>query len=105
MMYVVPSWWGGPGTLAARSRLQPFSAIQNKYLRRITGSYKCTPIAALEREAGIPPLDLYTEEATLQRAITTKDHQVFKDTGKILDTIWAQAKQRRGNPPPTSTTS
>jgi hypothetical protein len=98
MMYAAPTWVSGAGTPAARSRLKPLNTIQNKCLRRITGGYKRTPIAALEREAGIPPLDLYAEETTLQRAAATKDHQVYKEISRTLDTIWTHTKQPRGNP-------
>jgi hypothetical protein len=47
--------------------MQPLKVVQNKCLRKITGGYKRTPSAALEREAGISPLDLYTEATAFQR--------------------------------------
>jgi hypothetical protein len=38
------------------------------WVRSITEGYKRTPTVALEREAYVPPLDLYTEATALQRA-------------------------------------
>jgi len=51
----------------------------NKCLRSITGGYKRTPTVALEREAYVPPLDLYTEATALQRAVNTTNHPVYRD--------------------------
>jgi hypothetical protein len=87
MMYAAPAWIGRNDTPIAKGRLQSLKAVQNKCLRTITGGYKRTPIAALEREAGVLPLDLYTEATTLQRAIATKDHPVYKDINRTLDAI------------------
>ena len=98
-------------------RLQPLKAIQNKCLRRITGGYKRTPVAALEGEAGVPPLDLYTEATALQRAASTKEHPVYRDIRAAVDSMWNQARrldsntnaarrrQGRRTPPPRPPTS
>ena len=59
------------GQLQPKSRIKPLEKIQNQCLRRITGAYKRTPRAALEREAAIPPLDLYIDTAALKRASKT----------------------------------
>ena len=78
------------GEPAASSLLQPLTAVQNRCLRRITGGYKRTPIAALEREAQVPPLDLYTDTIALQRATATKDHPVNRNISDIADGVWNQ---------------
>jgi hypothetical protein len=49
--------------------------------------YKRTPTAALEREADIPPLDLYMETIALQKAESTADYSVYRN---IRDHIWLQ---------------
>ena len=38
-----------------------------------------TPTVALEREAYVPSLDLYTEATALQRAVNTTNHPVYRD--------------------------
>jgi hypothetical protein len=87
--------WGtqDTGEGVAAGRLQPLKEIQNKCLRRVTGGYKRTPIAALEREADVSPLDLYADATALQRAVTTKDHPVRKDIARVVDTIWNRARR------------
>ena len=42
-------------------------------------------------------MDLHIEEATLQRAMATKDHPVYKEITRTLDTIWGHTKQAKGN--------
>jgi hypothetical protein len=49
------------GKAVKASVMQPMKMVQNKCLRRITGGYKRTPMAALEREADIQLPDLYME--------------------------------------------
>ena len=53
---------GGP---AAASLLQPLAHSQAKSLRKITGAYKRTLTAAIEREIAILPIDLYTDAIAL----------------------------------------
>ncbi|KAF2834046.1 hypothetical protein CC86DRAFT_416197, partial [Ophiobolus disseminans] len=50
--------------------------VQNKCLRRITGAYKRTPVGAIERESGTPPIDIYVNTLARQRAIKTANHLV-----------------------------
>jgi len=42
-------------------------------------------------------LDLHIKEATLQQAMATKDHPVYKEITRTLDTIWGHTKQAKGN--------
>jgi hypothetical protein len=93
------------------SDMRPLKTIQNECLRSIPGGYKRTPTVALEREACVPPLDLYTEATALQRAVNTTNHPVYKNISGTLDTIWSRLKRtghgRRGaltspQRPPTS---
>jgi len=98
MMYGAQVWGTqGAGKVIPAGRLKPLKAIQNKCLRRITGGYKRTPVAALEREAGVPPLDLYTEAMALQRAATTKGHPVNRDIEAVVNTIWNQSRRLNSN--------
>ena len=73
---------------------KPIQKVQNQCLRRITGAYKRTPIAALEREAAVPPIGLYLETRTLQRAAETKNHEVTKSIQKQTDSIWQRLKRK-----------
>ena len=41
----------------SRKSLEKLAKIQNKYLRRVTGAYRATPILVLEVEASIAPLE------------------------------------------------
>ena len=100
MMYGAQVWSIQEGEAPKASDLRPLKTIQNKCLRSITGGYKRTPTVALEREACVPPLDLYTEATALQRAVNTTNHPVYKNISGTLDTIWSQLKRtgrgRRG---------
>jgi hypothetical protein len=70
--------------------------VQNQCLRRITGGYKRTPIAALEREASVPPLSLYTKLIALQHATTVRHHSVETKTAEILDEVWRTCQRVQG---------
>jgi hypothetical protein len=61
MMYGARIWGSQDGKAVKASVMQPMKMVQNKCLRRITGGYKRTPMAALEREADIQLPDLYME--------------------------------------------
>jgi hypothetical protein len=61
MMYGARIWGTRDGKAVKASVMQPMKMVQNKCLRRITGGYKRTPMAALEREADIQFPDLYME--------------------------------------------
>ena len=43
----------------AKATIAPLRKVQNEYLRKVTGAYKRTPRAALEREASIIPINIY----------------------------------------------
>ena len=90
------------GDPAADTLLKPLHKIQNKCLRRITGGYKRTPRAALEKETGIPPIDLYIDTVVMQRAATVRNHPIERHIKHTLDSIWATAPrgQRRARRPP-----
>ena len=60
------------------THLQKLCRIQNTALRLITGALKSTPIAAMEIEADIPPLDLYIDSVILRRRI--KSHFMPEDS-------------------------
>ena len=60
MLYGVAEWGMRlDGGAHAAHKLLPLKRTQNNGLHRITGGYKRTPVAALEQEAGIIPVDLY----------------------------------------------
>ena len=66
---------------------------QNNCLRRITGGYKRTPRAALEREAAISPLDLYVKATALQRAVKVVNYPVKRDIKTAVNNIWEAAQE------------
>ena len=80
------------GKPLASSTMETLGKVQNKCLRRITGGYKRTPRAALERETQIMLIDLYTEVITGQRAIKTKRHQVESQIARAADTVWRRMR-------------
>ena len=51
--------------------LQPLITLQNKCLRRITGAYKRTPVAALEKDSDILPIQMYTRTQAYRHALNT----------------------------------
>jgi hypothetical protein len=83
--------WSAEGGLAKATQA-PLQDCQNRCLRRITGGYKRTPIAALERETGIPPLDIYTDTISLQRASQTRDHPIESKIRQISTEIWTSLR-------------
>src|SRR5436305_9119998 len=89
--------WGlqSNGEPTATSTLQPIRKMQNRCLRRITGGYKRTPIAALERETAVPPADLYINMTVLQRAATIAIHPVEGDISSALNDVWTAAMGNR----------
>jgi hypothetical protein len=115
MVYGVQSWYTGPDGKQAKANLQQLEKVQNKCLRRVTGGYKRTPKAALEREARIQPLDLYSDALAMNRALKNRGRKVMEEIRKVVDAIWesenppqSSGHQARGRPrrdrqrPPTS---
>ena len=87
------------------SKSAGLKAMQNRCLRKVIGAYKRAPVAAIERESGTPPVDLYIEALALQRAIKTADDPVTKRINETMAEIWESTKRRtprvrgRGRPP------
>jgi hypothetical protein len=114
MVYGIQSWYTGQDGKKAKSNLQQLERIQNKCLRRITGGYKRTPRAALERETKIQPLDIYSDALAMNRALKNRGRKVIEEIRKTVDAIWEaentpqQNTRGRGRPrkarerPPTS---
>jgi hypothetical protein len=67
--------------------------------------YKRTPVAAIERGSGTPPLDIYVNTLARQRAIKTADYLVTKEIQERLKKIYQsikaqrQGRRRRRRPP------
>ena len=59
--------WGfkEKGSELSKEVLKPLKLAQNRCLQYIIEAYKYTPIVALKREAGIPPLKLYIKITAL----------------------------------------
>ena len=90
---------GGP---VSQARINAMATTQNKCLRKIMGAYKRTPIAAIERESAIPPIDLHLQSQATQRAATTEHHKVTQEIETALQQIWdattAPPRRARGRP-------
>ncbi len=76
MVYGAHAWHTGQNGKQIKANLKQLENIQNKCLRRITGGYKRTPRAALEREAKIMPLDLYCDALIMNKALDEKGKKV-----------------------------
>jgi len=81
--------WGvrNDGEPAANTLLQPLRTLQNRCLRNVTGAYRRTPTAALERETDIPPINLYINKVAAQHAITTRYHPATQQIAATADGI------------------
>lgn len=96
MTHGAPIWaTGAEGQGLTVSATQGMRDIQNKCLRKITGAYKRTAIAAIEREAAVPPIDLYARSLAVQRAAKTGEAAVTSDISKALDQVWRVARQSK----------
>ena len=75
-----------PGSLAI---------IQNKCLRRISGAYKATPIAELETETHILPIDIHLDElqAKARQRLQSSGH--YERIEKIKRKIHRTLKEER----------
>jgi len=87
------------GKPIAKSSLTLLDKLQNQYLRRITGAYKRTLRAAMEREAVVLLLDVYIDTTAIQRAATVQGHLVEKDIYRVLERIRGVRPLWRGNAP------
>lgn len=90
--------WGlrDDGALLAASLLKPLKCIQNRCLCRVMGAYKRTPIAALEQESGVQPMDLHMEHKAMQRTLKTASHPVSAEISQVANTIWASLRRSAG---------
>jgi hypothetical protein len=96
MTHTAPAWEPQTRTDKLKNnKIRSLRNIQNKCLRRITGGYKHTPIALLEKEAAIPPLELYLQERSYQHTSRTKEHSIQKKVTQITDDIWTNLTRRK----------
>src|SRR5947207_13263084 len=95
IVYGAHAWHTGKNGKQIKANLQQLEKIQNKCLRRITGGYKRTPRAALEREAKILPLDLYCDGLIMNKALDEKDKKVKEEIKQTVDAIWEAEHQHQ----------
>ena len=87
----------------AASTLEPLKKTQNRCLRRVTGGYRRTPTATLERETEIPPVDIYANVQVLQHAQRIRNASVEQAINKAADQVWASLRPgQAGQRPHTS---
>ena len=53
----------------------------------------------MEREAAVPPLNIYIDTTAMQRAATVQGHLVEKDIHQVLKRIQGARPRQRGNTP------
>ena len=84
--------------------LAPLHRVQNECLRKVSGAYKRTPRAIVERETGVTPIDLYLEIGRYKQTVRTRPHLVEAQITRTADTIWRRMRGARGSRqrPPTS---
>ena len=65
--------WGvqDNGRMPAKSLLKLLQKVQNQCLCKITKAYWRTPIAAIEKEIAIPPIQFHIKIIALQKAAKT----------------------------------
>jgi hypothetical protein len=105
LLYGAQEWsTRAAGKALPKGRIKPLEKIQNHCLRRITGGYKRTPRAALEKEAHVMPLDLYLDSITDQRAIKTQEDPVEGSIRQAAEAVWTRMRRARAplRRPPTS---
>jgi hypothetical protein len=82
------------GADPAASTLRPVVRAQTDSLRKVMGAYKRTPVAITEREAGIPPIDLYVKAGRLKKALKTQGTKVTQDIKRAADHVWSTMRRR-----------
>ena len=98
LLYGVQEWGTslrGAGDSLAKVTFKPLEKVQNNCLRRITGAYKRTPRAVLERETQIPPIDLYIKGAKQRYINKVKGYPVEREIAKTADAIWDRLRNAR----------
>src|SRR5438270_11798394 len=58
------------------------------------GAYKRTPVAAVEREAEVPPLDLHVKAQNTQWAESTSTNKVTDNINNALEQVWRAATRK-----------
>ncbi|KAF2466946.1 uncharacterized protein BDR25DRAFT_317187 [Lindgomyces ingoldianus] len=113
MTYGVQIWSiNRSGNQTERSKTKELKVTQNRCLRKVTGAYRRALVAAIERESGTPPIDLYMEAVVMQRAVKTAQHpdaghidetmaKVWESTKRPMPRIWGEEGRRdSGNASP-----
>jgi len=96
MLYASQEWSiRADGKPIAEAATAPLRKVQNECLRKVTGAYRRTPRAALEREASVMPIDIYMQTTRYQQASRTKDHQVEAQITRAADAIWQRMRRAR----------
>ena len=64
-------------------------------MRRVTGAYRRTPKAAVERESGVMPIDLQIEVGGVRHANRVRGHEVEARIAETADTVWTRIRRAR----------
>jgi len=92
--------WHTPTAIKGHSKANTtkLKIEQNKHLRVITGAYRATPVAELEHEAGIPPIDIHLDSQVLgfqtSQATTTAAQTISKECKRVKNRVWRANRAR-----------
>jgi hypothetical protein len=96
MLYGAQVWsLENDGGTPARSKIKGLQKIQKQALRKVSGAYKLTPPAAVERETAVEPLDISIEASSMKWAARTSHHRVTKEIAQMADSIWHILRRTR----------
>jgi hypothetical protein len=83
------------GMRPSKSPAAKLRTIQNKCLRVIAGAYKATPIAVLETETFVPPLNLYLDAKLAQFRLRHKESGMEELVKNACASIRGKLRSRR----------
>lgn len=80
--------WHGPranGSMEASAAMRKFSTVQRVAMKAVTGCYRTTPTAAMEREAGLPPPWIRLQTKVLSAAARMKSLSLNHPCGALIE--------------------
>ncbi len=92
---------GAAASHTAKGIAAKLTGVQNRCLRVVSGAYKATPIAALETETYIPPLDLHLDAKLAKFRQRHKQSGMEELVAKSCRRIQTRLQLRHSRPKPT----
>lgn len=99
MLYGTQEWaLGSAGDSQPKSMLTKLELVQNRALRLITGGYRRTARATLEREAGVPPLPLAVQAGAMARSLSKGSITVEAKITEVAEHVYRRLNAGRSGP-------